>query len=97
MAVALFVELTLKPGTRPAFEKRMLQHAATCLDREPGCHRFDILVPQEGGEIVCAYEVYEDDAALEAHWASDHMAAYRSDVGDMIADRRVSRCDIIAG
>ena len=97
MAVGLIVELTLKPGTRPAFEKRILQHAALCLDRESGCQRFDILVPQECHDIVCAYEVYEDDAALEAHWASDHMAAYRTDVGDMIANRRVSRCDIVSG
>lgn len=95
MAVALMLEVTLKPGTAELFAKRLRQHAATSKEVEPGCRQFDVLVPQEGADIVCAYEVYDDDAALEAHWASDHMQAYRADVGEMIADRRVARCNLI--
>ena len=95
MAVALMLEVTLKPGTAEPFAKRLRRHAATCLAIEPGCRQFDVLVPQEGTDTVCAYEVYDDDAALEAHWASDHMQAYRADVGDMITNRRVNRCDLI--
>ncbi len=96
MAVALIVEMTLKPGMGEAFVKRLRQHAAHCLAQEPGCLRFDALVPQEGADLAFIYEVYADAAALEAHWASAHMQVYRADVAEMVADRRVSRCNVMA-
>jgi len=39
-------------------------------------------------------EAYADDAALDAHWSSDHMAAYRENVKDMITGRVPHRCDL---
>ena len=62
---ALVVELELKTGQKDAFLARARQHRETVLANEAGCHRFDLLTPEEDGDTVFLYEVYADQAALE--------------------------------
>lgn len=69
------------------FRERLLRHARTTLEAEPGCHRFD--VHQENGDpgLFFLYEVYADEAALEAHRAAPHYLAFREDVQDWVTER----------
>ncbi len=95
--VALVVELGLEPGQRDRFLDRARGHAETCLKEEPGCLRFDILVPEEPGDKVYLYEVYADYAAVDSHLTTPRMARYLEDTGPMIANRKRSLCRLVNG
>lgn len=96
-AVCLLVTLTCKPGRRPTYLERVRQHAATCLAEEPGCLRFDILVPDDDDNIVFLYEVYADDAAIESHLRTDRMTQYMQEVEPLLAERRRRKCAVQMG
>ncbi len=93
--ISLVVDYTLKPGQRDAFVERVRRHGETCLDSEPGCLQFDILVPREDVDRVFLYEVYTDQAALDAHVATPYMAQYRIDIQDMADTRTLAICDLV--
>ena len=91
----LVVRLGIKPGRMQEFLDIVRAHGARSLELEPGCERFDVLRPLEGEDTVFLYEVYSDEAALQAHWGSVRMAAYRERTGDMIASRDPQRCELL--
>ena len=90
--VALVVEFEVKPGCLDDFLTIIREHAAGTLAEEEGCLQFDVLLPSEGGDRVLLYEVYRDGAAFEIHGNSARLAATRGRYGDMIADRKITRC-----
>ena len=53
---------------------RLLRHAAISLDREPGCHRFDIQQECNDPTLFLLVEEYADEAleALAARIAAGH-------------------------
>ena len=93
--ISLVVELKMKDGQRDAFVDRVRQHGEICLDQEPGCLQFDVLVPTDGSNRVFLYEVYTDQAAIEAHMATPHMAEYRRDTDPMIEERIRNACAVV--
>ncbi len=95
--VALVVELGMVPDRRDAFLERARRHAKTCLEEEAGCLHFDLLVPEEGGDLVFLYEVYADRAAVDTHMATPHMASYREDTDAMVASRKRTLCRLVDG
>ncbi len=76
------------------FLARALAHRENVLKNEPGCQRFDILVPREGGDTVLLYEVYADEEAVEAHMTTSYMQEYLSDTGPMITKRKRTFCTL---
>ena len=94
---ALVVELELKPGQKDAFLARARQHRETVLAREEGCERFDLLTPEEAGDRVFLYEVYADQAALDAHFETPYMKQYLEDTGPMVANRVRRLCTLANG
>ncbi len=93
--LSLVVEFKLKAGQRDAFVDRVRQHSEICLDKEPGCLQFDVLVPTDGGDRAFLYEVYADQAAIDAHMATPHMAEYRRDTDPMIVERIRTTCAVV--
>ena len=92
--LALIVEVQVVSGQQPAYLARTREHAAACLAEEPGCLRFDILIPEDQEDAVVLYEVYTDRAALEAHRATDRIVRYFEDVNPMIERRQRTLCVI---
>jgi quinol monooxygenase YgiN len=70
------------------FLARLLRHAAISLDREPGCHRFDIQQECNDPTLFLLVEEYADEAALQAHRDSPHYQAFRNDVQDWVVERQ---------
>jgi quinol monooxygenase YgiN len=66
-----------------AFIKRICQQRDDCLGTEPGCLHFDVLEAGDG-ETVMLYEVYTDEAALEAHRTYPHYADYKATTEPMV-------------
>ncbi len=93
--VVLVVELEIDPEKLEGFLEIVTKHGANSMKIEEGCLRFEVLRPREEGGKVILVEAYADDAALDAHWSSDHMAAYRERVKDMITGRVPHRCDLL--
>lgn len=80
--------LTVRLDVVDRFKERILRHARTSLQQEPGCRRFD--VHQETGDptLFLLIEVYADAAALETHRQSAHYKAFRADTQDWVVDRK---------
>ena len=93
-AIVLLVELKTAQGQREAYLARAREHRGNVIANEPGCQRFDIVVPDDGADMVYLYEVYADEAALETHMNTAYMQEYRADTGPMIAERTLNRCSL---
>lgn len=88
-AVVLLVELKIAEGQRDAFIARGRQHRERVLANEPGCQRFDIVIPEGTSDVVRLYEVYDDQAAVDQHMQTEYMAAYREDTAPQVVGREI--------
>ena len=86
----LFITITLKPGTQEAFMPQIEKNAATSEQDEPGCQKFEVLLPHDGTQnVVYLYEVYDDEAAFAAHQAMAHYIQFKDVANDMIENMDV--------
>jgi (4S)-4-hydroxy-5-phosphonooxypentane-2,3-dione isomerase len=86
---AITVTFELVAGHRDRFLELVGENAATSLRAEPGCHRFDVLIP-EREDAVFLYEIYTDRAAFDAHLASDHFKAFNEATAGMVAGKTIT-------
>ena len=88
----LVIHLDIVEARLAEFMQVVRSHGANSQQIESGCLQFEVLVPKEPLAHVILFEVYTDDAALESHWGSKHMAEYRKQIEGMIVHRTVYRC-----
>jgi quinol monooxygenase YgiN len=54
--------------------------------QEPGCRRYDLYrTTLAGATVFCLIERYADQAAIEAHRATQHYKAYRANIAELLA------------
>jgi len=75
---------------RSRFIDLVRRNAAASVCDEPGCRRFDVLVP-DGDDPFVLYEIYDSPAAFEAHLLTPHFAAFRDAVQGMTEPAVVRR------
>jgi quinol monooxygenase YgiN len=81
--LAIWVKVRIKPAMRDKFLKA-IEHDALGSERdEPGCLRFNVLQDEKDENTYYFYEVYKDQAALEAHRNTPHYAVWR-EVADVL-------------
>ena len=80
--IALVVTIKIKAAHKEAFMASMMADARGSNDDEPGCLRFDVLQDTEDPNKIHLYEVYKDEAALEAHRQAPHYTKWRETVAD---------------
>ncbi len=80
--IALVVTIKIKEGHKEAFMASMMDDARGSNNDEPGCLRFDVLQDNEDPNKIHLYEVYKDEAALEAHRQAPHYTKWRETVSD---------------
>jgi (4S)-4-hydroxy-5-phosphonooxypentane-2,3-dione isomerase len=83
------VDFTLKSGAMAAFRKLVDKNARDSCADEPGCQRFDVLVPVEPGDRVFLYEIYDDRAAFDAHLKTRHFDAFNRESEALIISKTV--------
>ena len=83
--IVLIVTIQMKPEHREAFLESMIADARGSANDEPGCLRFDVLQDNEDTNRIHLYEVYQDEAALEAHRQAPHYIKWRNTVKDWFA------------
>ena len=80
--ISIFVTINIKDGFADEFSKASLGDSQGSVRDEPGCFRFDILQNSEITNRFHLYEVYKDEAALEAHRNAPHYKKWRETVED---------------
>ena len=81
--IAVLAKLPIKPGSEADFEKAMLAMAAQVHANEPGNHMYTLCKDADGGYTMM--ELYDDEAAIEAHRASAHFKAGGATLGPFLA------------
>ena len=89
--IALIVTIQIKPDHREAFMESMMDDARGSNNDEPGCLRFDVLQDNEDPNKIHLYEVYKDQAAVDAHRAAPHYTKWRETVKDWFDGEIVRR------
>jgi len=82
------VELVVVPSDLPKFLELAKDNAAAAV-KDPGVREFNITQMATNPNHVVFYEVYENEAALNAHRATDHFKQYQAATAGMVADRNV--------
>jgi quinol monooxygenase YgiN len=93
--LAMWVRVRVKPEGRERFLKAIEVDAEGSERDEPGCSRFNVLQDEQDQNVYYFFEVYRDEAALEAHRAAPHYGrlargrghAGRRAPGDALPDR----------
>ena len=89
--IALIVTIEIKPDHREAFMESMMDDARGSNNDEPGCLRFDVLQDNGDPNKIHLYEVYKDQAALDAHRQAPHFTKWRETVKDWFAAETVRK------
>ena len=66
------VIFTAKSDKIDEFRAVLQAHAKASLENEPGCRQFDVAEDPNDPARFFIYEVYDDEASIAAHQASEH-------------------------
>ena len=69
---ALVVEFRIKPEFVRDFEAAIEANARASRETEPGCRQFDVCRDPADPSRFFLYELYDDEAAVQAHLQSAH-------------------------
>src|ERR1700719_3721564 len=89
------VDLDILPAERDNFIAAIKENGAAAA-KEPGCRRFDILNLASDPNHFLLYEVYDNEAAFQAHRATDHFKKYAATTANMVAKREARPMSVIA-
>ncbi len=74
-----------------------VQSMVTATLTEPGCREYAFTPDPRDPNLIRLYELWDDQAALDAHFASDHMAQWQLDrVGLAVAGADIKKYTISA-
>jgi quinol monooxygenase YgiN len=87
MAITVIAKLKVKPGSEAEFESAAREMIATVRTAEPGTLNYILHKNAKDASEFVYYEVYQDQAALDAHGKTDHMKAFGGKIGTLLAGR----------
>ncbi|MBI2217300.1 MAG: antibiotic biosynthesis monooxygenase [Candidatus Rokubacteria bacterium] len=90
--LAMLVKVRIKPEQRKRFLEAIEVDALGSERDEPGCCRFNVLQDERDENVYYFYEVYEDQAALDAHRAMPHYAVWRGVADTLDGPTEATRC-----
>ena len=75
--IALIVTLDVHPERLPQFLAAIEENAARSFNDEAGCRYFDVTQDTQNPLHFVFYELYDDEAAVQAHRKAPHFAKWR--------------------
>jgi len=81
------IHVHVKPENREDFIRASLENARNTI-QEPGSLRFDVIEQIDDPNRFMLYEVYRDEAGMEAHKTTAHYARWRDAVAPWMAEPR---------
>jgi (4S)-4-hydroxy-5-phosphonooxypentane-2,3-dione isomerase len=82
----LVVSLKVKPDRVAQFLAAIDANAAAS-GEEPGCRRFDVVRDNADRHHYLLYEMYDDEAAYQAHRRAPHFAVWRRAAADCVDEQ----------
>jgi quinol monooxygenase YgiN len=82
--VSVVAKLTIKPDKADEFPAQwdlLIDHIAA---NEPGCEHYTLHRSSTEPNVFYVTEIYENQAALDAHMGSDVFAAFGAGLGDFV-------------
>jgi quinol monooxygenase YgiN len=87
MAIGVIATLKVQPGKGGEFEQVFRELAAQVRANEPGNKLYQVFKSRKEADTYVVMEVYQDQAALDAHGKSDHFKAAGPKIGPTMAGR----------
>lgn len=91
--LAMWVKVRVKAAERERFLQAIEADAVGSERDEAGCLRFNVLRDQQDPNVYYFFEVYRDEAALEAHRVAPHYAVWRAAADTLDGPAQATRCD----
>jgi quinol monooxygenase YgiN len=85
------VDFEVHAGKLQEFMPLMIDNAEKSRTLEAGCDRFDVMVPEAGGNHVFLYEIYHDVAAFNAHLKTAHFLEFSERTAALLKGRAIGR------
>ena len=82
----ILAPIQIKPGCTDQFIEAIIADSTGSVNNEPGCRRFDVIRDAGDENRVWLYEVYNDEAAFQAHLETPHFIKFRDATADIIID-----------
>ncbi len=96
MSVVIAGTVRVPPGNLDAFRPHMARMLAASR-AEDGCLTYSYAVDVEDPGLIRVFEAWRDEAALQAHFATAHMAAWRAAWPQFgVSDRNLSLYEVAA-
>ena len=73
---AVIVDFKVKAAHLAEFRSAIDINARASVADEPGCSQFDVCVDPQDASKIFLYEIYDDQAAFEAHLRTPHYAVF---------------------
>ena len=89
--LVLMVNVKVKPGRRDEYITAVRADGEGTTTNEEGNFQFSVVQDNEDPDRFFLFEVYRDEAALEAHRQMPHFLKYREAVADIYAEETVRR------
>jgi (4S)-4-hydroxy-5-phosphonooxypentane-2,3-dione isomerase len=89
--LALVVEFRIHAAHVAAFEAAILANARASREGEPGCRQFDVCRDPADPAVFHLYELYDDEAAIQAHLRSSHFLQMDALTAAWVQDKRVRK------
>ncbi len=88
---ALVVEFRIQPAFVAAFEAAIVDNARASRNTEADCHRFDVCRDPTDATLFYLYELYTDEAALQAHLQTPHFQQMDAATAAWVVSKTVRR------
>jgi autoinducer 2-degrading protein len=93
--LAMWVKVRVKAAECERFLQAIEVDAIGSERDEPGCLRFNVLRDHQDPNVYYFFEVYRDEAALEAHRAAPHYAVWRGAADTLDGPAQATRCELV--
>lgn len=94
--IALFATISVRPALREKLVAAITAQGAVTLEREPGCLQFDVCIDTADPNRVLLYEVYEDQAAFDAHGKTPHFATWKTVADECVEHLELTVASIVS-
>jgi quinol monooxygenase YgiN len=93
--LAIMGTIDLPPGKRAQILPLLTAHKARSLRDEPGTLQFEIVIPRDDESKIILFEVYQDDAAFEAHRNAPSIVQWRQETAGMGVKVIATWCTVV--
>jgi (4S)-4-hydroxy-5-phosphonooxypentane-2,3-dione isomerase len=93
----VIVDFQLRDGKLSDFRGLIDANSRTSMQLEQGCLRFDVVEPVGEPDRVMLYEIYDDQAAFEAHCRTDHFLKFDAESAALVRDKKIIKAQLVCG